>query len=109
MVTSSRLSSKLSTYKMLLGFYGRWQTSSAGQRVDGRGSVLEEAGVQVEQAVEAPAVDGGGLRAEARVQLGVHQREQLLHVAVVRARREHLAQRLDVPRARLRVAPGHEP
>lgn len=63
--------------------------------------------MQVELAVEAPLVHVGGLRAEAALQRLVHQREQRLHVAVVRARREHRAQRLDVPRALVHVAVRH--
>lgn len=66
-----------------------------------------EAGVQVEAAVEAPAVHGAGLHAARGVQALVHQREQLLHVPLVRRLREHLAQRADVPRALRLVAVRH--
>lgn len=71
-------------------------------------SGLIESGVQVEPLVEAPAVDGGGLHLELGLQALVHQREQLLHVAVVRPLREHLAQHLDVPRPELAVAVRHQ-
>lgn len=71
--------------------------------------VLVEAGVQVQQRVEAQPLDAGGLLLEHLVHALVHEREQLVHVAVVRALREHLAQRLDVPRALLGVAVRHVP
>lgn len=64
--------------------------------------------MQVEALVEAPAVHGGGLALELGLHALVHQREQLLHVAVVRALGEHLAQRLDVPRAQLAVTVRHQ-
>lgn len=63
--------------------------------------------MQVEALVEAPALDAGGLDAEAVLELLVHQREQLHHVALVRVPREHLAHHLDVPRAVLAVAVRH--
>lgn len=65
--------------------------------------------VQVQPLVEPPAVHGGGLDDEALHEAPVHEREQLVHVRVVRPRREHLAQRLHVPRAAHRVAVRHEP
>lgn len=63
--------------------------------------------MQIQALVEAPPLHGGGLPAELLAHAHVDEREQLVHVRVVHALREHLAQHLDVPRAAAAVAVRH--